>query len=479
MPPQAVSPWAGVREARFFGKASVQPTIELFMPWSVPNDFSEDCLYLNVWTPSPDHGRRPVMVWIHGGAFQFGSGEEMMPIEQSLVSRGDIVLVTLNYRLGPFGFLNLNELTHGAIPSSGNEGLLDQVAALQWIQDNIEAFGGDPENVTIFGESAGGMSVGALLALPAASGLFHKAIPQSGACHSANSPERIQKIGERVVECVGSSDADVFRGLSSDQILQFQADICSEAEGGEAAWEPNLEIGNQPFQPCVDGTVLPELPIDRVMRGGGAGVPILVGHTLDETKAFVYAEPSLESLDDDGIRAKLGHVPGLDHLMRVYRDEAVKRGDTLGPRELFAAIGSDKQFRIPAIRLAEAQFSHEKRVYSYIYTWPSPMFDGTVGAPHTIELGPIFGICETDDAHRAYFGTGPKLGQLTQRTQLCWTSFARNGDPSCEGVGDWPTYDSERRATMMLGAECLVEDAPYDEERKAWEEVPGEFVGES
>lgn len=478
LPPAPAPSWSGVRAAREFGNASLQPKIDLMMPWSVGTEASEDCLYLNVWTPATDAARRPVMVWIHGGAFQFGSGEEMMPVEQTLVSRGDVVLVTVNYRLGPLGFLNLSEVTGGAIPSSGNEGLLDQVAALEWIRDNIEAFGGDPQNVTIFGESAGGMSVGGLLALPAASGLFHKAIPQSGACHTANTPTRITNIGERVVELVGSDKADAFRALRPEELYATQIGICGEAEGGEAAWHPDPAIGSQPFQPCIDGTVLPDLPFHGITKGIAAEVPVLVGTTLDEAKAFAYAEPSLDGLDEERIRKMQGHLPGLDDLIVAYRDVAKERGTPHEPLDLFAAIVSDKQFRIPAVRLAEAQSAHQPRTFNYLYTWPAAVMDGAMGATHTVELGPLFGVGDLNDDYSAFFGSGPELERVTERTQLAWTSFARTGDPSCEAVGDWPAYDASRRATMMLGKECVIEDAPYDEERVAWESVPDGAIGE-
>jgi para-nitrobenzyl esterase len=251
-----------------------------------------------------------------------------------------------------------------------------------------------------------------------------------------------------------------------------------EAAGGETAWEPNVEIGTQPFQPCIDGTVLPDLPFDRIAKGAAAGIPILVGSTLDETKAFAYMEPSLADLNDDGIREKQGHVPGLDDLMVKYREAAAQRGDPHASLDIFAAITSDKQFRIPAVRLAEAQSAHDRRVFNYLYTWPSPLMDGTLGSMHSIELGPLFGICNMNDDYTAYFGRGPKLDRLTERTQLCWTTFARTGDPSCEAIGDWPAYDAKRRATMMLGAEAVVEDAPYDEERRAWDSVPDGAIGE-
>ena len=476
--PQPVASWSGVRPATEFGNAAFQTPLENITPWPFEATVSEDCLYLNVWTPAADGARRPVMVWIHGGAFQFGSGDEMMRKEPTLVTRGDIVLVTVNYRLGPWGFMNLNEVTGGAIPSTGNEGLLDQVAALEWVRDNIEAFGGDPENVTIFGESAGGMSVGCLLAMPAAAGLFHKAIPQSGACHTANTPDRIAKIGERIARLAGGDDAAHFLAMTTEEILAIQAGLGGEGAQGEDAWQTDTEVGSQPLGPCIDGTVIPELPYHLVQAGKASFVPLLVGTTLDEYKGFVYAEPSLENMTDDDTRSLQGHMPGLDEIMKTYREAFAKRGAPHAPRDIFAAIGSDKQFRIPAVRLAEAYSAHDPRVYNYLYTWPSPVMDGQMGATHTIELGPLFDICEVDEAHRAFFGSGPEAARMTEQTQLCWTAFARTGNPSHEGVGDWPTYDVSTRATMMLGEECQVENAPYDEERKAWDAVPDEFIGE-
>jgi para-nitrobenzyl esterase len=202
LPPEPPQPWAGVRRATEFSCAAPQVSrqLETLPLLRIDQEQSEDCLYLNVWTPGLDDACRPVMVWIHGGGFTIGTGAQLMADEMALVDRGDVVLVSINYRLGALGFLNLNEVTRGAIPATGNEGLLDQVAALRWVRENIAAFGGDPENVTIFGESAGGMSVGTLLGLPTAQGLFEKAIPQSGAASTANPLERAVSVAERVLE---------------------------------------------------------------------------------------------------------------------------------------------------------------------------------------------------------------------------------------------------------------------------------------
>src|SRR5208282_24558 len=216
--PEKPAPWTGTRDARRFGAAAPQNKLMLtaLSAMVVDGEQSEDCLYLNVWTPALGSKRRPVMVWIHGGAFTIGSGSQTLYDGSVLARRGEVVVVTVNYRLGPLGFLRLADVTNGKIPASGSEGMLDQIAALEWVRDNIAEFGGDPGNVTIFGESAGGMSVGTLLAMPAARGLFHKAIPQSGACHIGVPVARANRTAERVLSRlrVQGGDAAAIRALT-------------------------------------------------------------------------------------------------------------------------------------------------------------------------------------------------------------------------------------------------------------------------
>ncbi|NRA03339.1 MAG: carboxylesterase/lipase family protein [Myxococcales bacterium] len=473
-PPAPPEPWSGVRRAVEFAPAAPQLVIELeTLPiLDIGVETNEDCLYLNVWTPGCDAARRPVMVWIHGGGFTIGTGAQLVQDAMPLVEHGDVVVVSINYRLGLFGFLRLDEATEGAIPASGNEGLLDQIAALRWVRENIAAFGGDPNNVTIFGESAGGMSVGTLMALPPAEGLFHRAIPQSGAASTASTRDRATQVAGSVLSGLGTHDADALRALPVERLLEAQAKLLPAAPGG-----PESEFGTMPLQPVVDGRVLPGPALERIAAGSAAGIPVLVGSTLDEWKLFGMLDPSTLSLDEPGLLRRLEALPDPATLVAAYRKARAGRQAPTTPRELLMAIETDRAFRIPGLRLAEAQRAHEARVYSYLVTWPSPMMGGILGSPHAVELGPLFGIHDTDETTAAFFGRGPAADELARGMQEAWTRFARSGDPSGPVLGDWPAYEPEQRATMILGEASHLERAPYDDERRAWEGIPDQLIG--
>ncbi len=473
--PEREAPWSGVRSAKSFGNASPQNPLplDLLTAFKIEEPQSEDCLYLNVWTPGLDGARRPVMVWIHGGAFTIGSGAQSLYEGAALAKRGDVVVVTINYRLGALGFLRLSELTNGRIPSTGNEGMLDQLAALEWVRENIAAFGGDPENVTIFGESAGGMSVGTLLGMPKARGLFQKAIPQSGASHTASPLERHVRVARKFAELSGAWDAEVLLALPTADVLAAAARI-APVPGQES----DPQIGGMPLQPVIDGDIVPRRSIESVSRGSAAGVGLLIGSTLDEWKLFAAVDPAVTSLRDgsllERVEKRLGGVGR--PLVETYRKARTERGVGATAPELFMAIETDRIFRMPGLHLAETQLQHDPRVYSYLFTWPSPMFGGMFGACHAVELGFVFGT-HTNPGMADFSGSGPEADALAGNTMDAWLAFARTGDPSCKGLGSWPTYTVSDRATMLLGKSSSVERAPLEAERSAWNSVPTHVLG--
>ena len=463
LPPTPHEPWSGVRPAQDFGPNAPQPPMEIQLlkpPEEQPQ--SEDCLYLNIWTPGLDGAKRPVIVWIHGGGFTSGAGSWLVYNGRTLSTRGDVVIVTINYRLGVLGFLNLNEVTRGRIPTTGNEGLLDQVLALEWVRDNILRFGGDPDNVTIFGESAGAMSVGMLLTMPKALGLFHRAILQSGAAHHVNSLEHAEKMGAIFLDILDVKPADVNKlwSLTEQQLLKAQTEIMARAI------DPKSNMGGLPLRPVVDGNVIPELPIHAIAAGTADNVPVLIGTNLDEWKVFTILDKNLPSLDEARLLRRCQRlIPGGDvtGLVETYRQARSQRNLRVTPAELFIAIQSDRTFRIPAIRLAEAHYRRKQPTYMYLFDWVSPLMNGILGSCHALELGFVFGTLDDN-----FSGSNDEAWALSRKIQDAWTAFARHGDPSCESIGKWKIYD-ERRETMILGKQCMLIEAPYDEERSAWE----------
>ena len=452
-PPQPVEPWEGTREATRFSPWAPQSARGLGAVLAgAPVDWDEDCLYLNVQTPALDDARRPVMVWIHGGAFVSGSGAVPWYDGAKLATRGDVVIVSINYRLGALGWLHLGHLDE-SYAGSGNNGLLDQIAALQWVQRNIAAFGGNPEDVTIFGESAGGMSVGTLLGTPEARGLFHRAIAQSGASQNVASTEIATDVTEHLLETAGVSTVAELVALDVEALLAAQDAVSATGLRGRGVG------AGLPFGPVVDGTVLRRPPMDEVRDGLSAHVPLLIGTNRDEWTLFAMADKP--DLDEETVLRRLSSITGDPHLVL----EAYTDGSTI--KQGWIDLMTDLVFRIPAIRLAEAQRAHQPSTFMYFFEWPTPVFGGAMGATHALEIPFVFDNLDRGGV-QGFLGDDPPAALATEM-QRAWLAFVHHDDPTHDGLpAPWPAFDEVDRATMHFGVPSHLEHDPAPRRREVW-----------
>jgi para-nitrobenzyl esterase len=416
----------------------------------------EDCLTLNLWTPGTDAAKRPVFVWIHGGAFRQGGSCSLLYDGSALARRGDVVVVTINYRLGTLGFLSHPSLTDEATGICGNWGLLDQVAALEWVRDNIERFGGDPGNVTLFGESAGAMSVSVLLSCVAERGLFRRAIVQSGS-PVALSLDTAAELAEQLARHLDRADPATLRDVPVGALLAAQQQL-------ELAARTAVPM---PFQPSIDGVLLRTSPGVALRDGAATGIPAIIGSNRDEWKLFAPFDPKGRELTDEDLHRRLARrVSASDAgpVIDLYRKTRRACGEPDSAQELWYAIESDRFFRLPAIRLAEDLRRHETSVFAYLFTWQSPAMQGWLGACHGLEIPFVFGTFN-DPQVRKFSGDGPEAEQLSRWMIDAWVAFARSGDPSTPALGDWPSYDAQSRRTLVIGRSHRIESAPFEEQR--------------
>jgi para-nitrobenzyl esterase len=464
-PPQRPQPWSGVRDVVEPGALAPQtpPSAGTSVPGD-PDRQSEDCLHLTVWTPGSDAGRRPVMVWIHGGGFTTGFSGSVLYDGAQLASRGDVVVVTVNYRLGALGFMAHRALGGARGADFGNWGLLDQIAGLRWVHDHIASFGGDPDTVTIFGESAGAMSVCALLVMPAARGLFHRAVVQSGPPYVHTVP-RAARAAEELAAALGLPDVDR-RAL---EVIPAPTLVDAAAEMQRRPPPPGeLPL---PFLPTVDGMSLPEAPLAALARGAAARVPLIVGTNRDEAGFFVLSDSQIAGMDEEAVLRHLHRsAPVADpkSVVDSYRAARSKREERVTPRDVWVAAASDLVFRWPSLRLAAAHGHHDPRTYVYLFDWETPIFDGALGACHALEIPFVFGT-QRHPVIGSFVGAGEAADALSEEMQSAWLAFARYGDPSGDVLGRWPAWEPEERSTMVFGRRTRVVDSPRHEELCVWE----------
>lgn len=469
-PPAAHPGWTEPLQARKYSAAAPQlePTLELLRDPS-QTDFSEDCLYLNIFTPACDDGRRPVLFWIHGGAFTHGSGANGLYRSPDLSVVGNCLLVAINYRLGPLGFLRLDEATDGACPSTGNEGLLDQIAALRWIADNAAAFGGDPDNITLFGESAGAMSVAALLAMPACKGLFRRAVIQSGSGEIAVPVDRAAAMGEQFLSALkdmGHSAADVPR-------LPWQAlcDASARLRHPQVIDRPSAM--GMPMVPVMGGADLPELPLRAVERGQTKDIDLMVGWTRDEWtlfSAFVPEQWGTDEMKMYRILEKLsGSADRARQLAAAYHQELAQRERMNHPGGILSQAMTDYAFRIPSLSLLNAQVNAGGRAIAYEFDWESPLADRILGACHALELPFLFGTLSPASI-RKWAGEGEQAQALSLLMQRGWTRFAADGQPGFDRQA-WPQWDPARMQLVHLAAESGLGEMYDRQSLSAWTEV--------
>ena len=475
MPPGKPEPWTGVRDTLVYAGRAPQASSgpqrpEVAGVWGPVDKLpvGEDCLTLHVWTPNLDNAKRPVMVWLHGGAFSYGSANSPRYDGSRLARRNDVVVVAVNHRLNVFGHLDLSAAGDERFASSGNAGVLDLVLALEWVRDHAARFGGDPGNVTIFGQSGGGGKVSALLGMPAAKGLFHKAIIESGAGVRFAERERTTRLADAVLKQLelGPKQLDALQALPVARLL--------EAIGPAQKSLPKPRyalLDRYNFGPVVDGKVVPAHPYDPTATALSDDIPLLIGGTKDEFAIYLAPDDAVwnRTLSEEELRKRLAAGVGdaTDTLLAYYK----RRDPAASAADLLITALTAQNFAVRSTLLAERKAQRAKaNVWMYRFDWETPAFGGRLKAPHSVEVPFVFDTLSVIGAAHAK----PGAQDLADRMSATWATFARTGDPNNKSIPAWRVYatdTNDKRCVMVLNDQCQVASDPDGEVRPVWNKL--------
>ena len=450
LPPVRPDAWIGIKDTIAWGPEAPQVSPHTEIPEvraTIPGTgMSEDCLRLNVWTNGLGRGdKRPVMVWLHGGGFASGNGSYTIYDGTNLAKKRDVVAVTINHRLNSFGFLHLPEIGGAKFAQASNVGMLDAIAALQWVHDNIANFGGDPNNVTIYGQSGGAGKVSTLLAMPGAKGLFHRAIIQSGSTLNAVSAADATATAKALMAKLNVKTAEDLQKVPMDQLIQ----ATNATQGLRLAPVLGPSLPRDPFSPDAPAM--------------SADVPVLLGTV--ETEVTFFPNTQMDPIDDAALLARVKQAARADdaqakHLIDLYRQGRPGVSNI----DVALILESDLRFRPGVVTEAELKSAQKAPVYMYYFTWRSPVRDGKLKTFHTLEI-PF--VTDNVDNAPSMTGTGLDRYALADKMSAAWAAFARTGNPNHKGLPNWPKFNPTQRATMIFNNECKVVNDPNGAERKA------------